>query len=106
VPDYDWEALARLSGTLVFYMGVGTAEAIAGKLVEAGLSAATPAAVIENGTREGQRTVTGRLGDLGAMIRDNAVRSPALLVIGAVVAQAAVPAEIAPHLAPSLAAVS
>ena len=29
VPDYDWDALARLSGTLVFYMGVGTAAAIA-----------------------------------------------------------------------------
>ena len=40
------------------------------------------------------------------MVRDNAVASPALLVIGAVVAQAAAPAAIAPRLEPSLAAAS
>ncbi len=106
VPDYDWDALARLSGTLVFYMGVSTADAIARKLFVAGLPAVTPIAVIENGTRDDQRTIVGCLGNLGAMLRESDVHSPALLVIGEVVGQVATLADLAPCLAPPLAAAS
>ena len=105
VPDYDWEALARISGTLVFYMAVGTAEAISDRLIAGGISAATPVAVIENGTRETQRTLAGPIGRLGALIRDNDVGSPALLVIGEVVDRAAIE-QIAPRVASPLAAAS
>ena len=105
VPDYDWEALARISGTLVFYMAVGTAEAISDRLIAGGISASTPVAVIENGTQETQRTLAGPIGRLGALIRDNDVRSPALLVIGEVVDRAAIE-EIAPCVASPLAAAS
>jgi uroporphyrin-III C-methyltransferase/precorrin-2 dehydrogenase/sirohydrochlorin ferrochelatase len=86
-PDYDWPALARTGGTLVFYMGVGTAKIIATRLIENGLAAATPVAVIENGTLPTQRTVTGTLGELGALVRSQEIQSPALLLIGDVVAQ-------------------
>jgi uroporphyrin-III C-methyltransferase/precorrin-2 dehydrogenase/sirohydrochlorin ferrochelatase len=106
VPDYDWQALARLAGTLVFYMGVGTAEAIAARLIEGGLAADTPVAVIENGTLAAQRTITGRLGGLGPMVRENTVGSPALLVVGAVVSHAAMAADIAPRLDAALAGAS
>ena len=105
VPDYDWEALARISGTLVFYMAVGTAEAISDRLIAGGISASTPVAVIENGTQETQRTLAGPIGRLGALIRDNDVGSPALLVIGEVVDRAAIE-EIAPRVAAPLAAAS
>ncbi|MDA1325038.1 MAG: siroheme synthase CysG, partial [Proteobacteria bacterium] len=87
-PDYDWPALARTGGTLVIYMGVGTAKIIATRLIENGLAAATPVAVIENGTLPTQRTVTGTLGGLGALVRREGIQSPALLLIGEVVAQA------------------
>jgi uroporphyrin-III C-methyltransferase/precorrin-2 dehydrogenase/sirohydrochlorin ferrochelatase len=46
VPDYDWSALARTGGTLAIYMGVGTASIIAARLIENGLTTATPIAVI------------------------------------------------------------
>jgi len=94
VPDYDWPALARTGGTLVIYMGVGTADTFAARLIDNGLAAATPVAVIENGTLPNQRTVTGTLGKLGALVRSHDVRSPALLLIGEVVAQADIAADI------------
>lgn len=88
VPDYDWQALARLSSTLVFYMAVSTAGKIGQRLMENGLTPDTPVAVIENGTLANQRTVTGTLGSLDRLVHDNLIRNPALLVIGDVIAEA------------------
>lgn len=99
IPDYDWQALARIAGTLVIYMGVSTAAAIAARLTENGLAPETPVAVIENGTLETQRTVTGTIGALGPLVRDNAIRNPALLVIGDVVADAGAASGIVATLA-------
>jgi uroporphyrin-III C-methyltransferase/precorrin-2 dehydrogenase/sirohydrochlorin ferrochelatase len=82
--DIDWAALAGLGQTLVVYMGVAAAGAIAGRLIEAGLDAATPAAVIENGTLPGQRIVTATVASLGETVEKHAIRAPALLVIGEV----------------------
>jgi uroporphyrin-III C-methyltransferase/precorrin-2 dehydrogenase/sirohydrochlorin ferrochelatase len=83
-PDLDWQALARLGQTLVIYMGVATAGRIGERLIEHGLDAATPVAVVENGTRATQRTVTGRLGALGQTIAESGIEGPAIIIIGAV----------------------
>jgi len=87
-PDLDWGALAALKNTLVVYMGVGKAAAIAGNLIRCGRSASTPVAVIENGTRPEQIIVKGALGELPALIGRAGVKGPALLVIGEVAAMA------------------
>lgn len=87
-PDLDWAALAALKNTLVVYMGVGKASRIAEQLIAHGRAAATPAAVIENGTRENQIVVKGALGDLPSLIDAAGVKGPALLVIGEVAALA------------------
>ncbi|MEQ8750254.1 MAG: uroporphyrinogen-III C-methyltransferase [Amphiplicatus sp.] len=87
-PDLDWNALAALGHTLVVYMGVGKAGLIAGNLLSAGAAAMTPVAVIENGTRPDQRVLKSILGDLGALVEREAVKGPAILVIGAVAALA------------------
>lgn len=84
----DWPALARPGQTVAIYMGVRAAGDIAAKLIAAGRDAVTPVAVIENGTRPAQRVVTGTLGELGALVRTHAIRNPALLVVGEVVALA------------------
>ncbi|MBT5050432.1 MAG: uroporphyrinogen-III C-methyltransferase [Rhodospirillaceae bacterium] len=99
IPDYDWQALAKLAGTLVFYMGVSTAADIAARFTENGLAPETPVAVIENGTRATQRTITGTIGTLGALIRDNRIQNPALLVIGDVVAEANAASDVGTALA-------
>ena len=81
----DWEALARFPGTLVFYMGVKNLERNARALIEAGRDAAEPAAAIERGTMDGQRTVAATLGTIAAAVAEEGVRAPALIVVGEVV---------------------
>ena len=72
--DVDWAALARAGGTLVILMGVGRLGEIADALVAGGRDAATPVAVIRDGTLGSQETVTGTLATIAT---DAAARAPA-----------------------------
>ncbi len=85
----NWQALASLNHTLVFYMGVSRAQWIAESLINAGLDTNTPAAVIENGCRHNQRVLVSDIANLPALIQLEAVTSPALIVVGQVVSLAA-----------------
>lgn len=84
----DWAALARSGLTLVIYMGLSRAEALADALIAGGLSANTPAAAISAAHTPLQRHAICPLGSLAATLRDQAISSPAILVIGTVVRQA------------------
>jgi uroporphyrin-III C-methyltransferase len=84
--EQDWSGLAGKGRTLVIYMGVATAEAIAEKLIEDGLSPAMPLAVIENATRPGMRVLRSPLAGLAALVAKHQVKSPAVIVIGDVAA--------------------
>jgi uroporphyrin-III C-methyltransferase/precorrin-2 dehydrogenase/sirohydrochlorin ferrochelatase len=99
-PDLDWPVLARNRQTLVVYMGLSTAGAIARELTAHGMDPATPAAVIENGTCPDQRVVTGTVATLERLIETNAIASPALIVIGAVAGLADAKAHALAALAP------
>jgi uroporphyrin-III C-methyltransferase/precorrin-2 dehydrogenase/sirohydrochlorin ferrochelatase len=94
--DLDWRALASPRQTIVVYMGVSAAGEVAGKLIDAGLGASTPIAIVENGTRWDQRVVKGELSEAADLIRQHGVAGPALLVIGEVTraAEAGVRAEL------------
>jgi uroporphyrinogen III methyltransferase / synthase len=81
----DWEALARFPGTLVFYMGVKRLSENAAALIAAGRDPGEPAAVVERGTMEGQRTVAATLGTLAEAVEREGVKAPALIVVGPVV---------------------
>ncbi len=83
--NLDWQALAHVGHTLVFYMGVSRAGIIAKNLIGNGLSASTPAAIIENGCRSNQRDIVGQLGELSHLVDTHQVQSPALIVVGDVV---------------------
>lgn len=85
--DQDWAGLAGKGRTLVIYMGVKTAGAIADKLMADGLAPDMPVAVIENGARSDMRVLRGLLAGLPDLVRREAVRSPALIVIGEVAAR-------------------
>ncbi len=80
-----WDKLAGGAGTLVILMGVESLRETAARLMEHGLSGATPAAVIERGTEPRQRTVTGTLGDIAERARAAGLRAPAVTVVGEVV---------------------
>lgn len=81
----NWEALAKLDGTLVIMMGVATLPHITERLRNGGLHPDTPAAVIQEGTVPEQRVVTGTLANIADRAAIAGVTSPAVVVIGAVV---------------------
>jgi uroporphyrin-III C-methyltransferase len=85
---HELEALVRLGGTIVILMGIGNlAQTMAG-LARAGLPSSTPAAVIERGFSDAQRSIATTAGALVAEVRRLDITSPAVVVIGDVVAVA------------------
>ena len=63
--DQDWSGLAGHGRTLVIYMGLATAPAIADKLIADGVSPGLPVAVVERGTTKDARVLRTLLTDLG-----------------------------------------
>ena len=92
-PDHDtslvdWDALARMRGTVVLLMAVENLPAIAARLTSAGRSPRTPVAVVCEGTMPGERTVLSTLAEVAEDIEREQVRPPAIVVVGDVVAVA------------------
>ncbi|MXO62355.1 uroporphyrinogen-III C-methyltransferase [Qipengyuania oceanensis] len=85
--EQDWAGLAGKGRTLVIYMGVKTAPQIAEKLMADGLAPDMPLAVIENACRPDMRVLRGPLAALPDVVEAEAVKSPALIVIGEVTAR-------------------
>lgn len=85
VLELDWPMLARPNQTLVIYMGVSRLAEICTRLIAHGLSAQTPAAVIERGTTALQRVAVGDLETLAQRVAEAGIRPPALTVVGGVV---------------------
>ena len=82
----DWAALAKAGGTLVVLMGVGRLAQIADALIAGGRPASTPVGIVERATLPTQRVTTGELGTIAATAEAAGVTSPAVTVIGDVVA--------------------
>jgi uroporphyrinogen III methyltransferase/synthase len=78
----DWDALARVGGTIVILMGVEHRAEISERLIAGGCKPSVPVAVIEDGTLPTQRTVRTTLGALG----DVDAGAPATIVVGDVAA--------------------
>lgn len=79
----DWRGLARPGQTLVLYMGVGSLTNSTARLIENGLAAGTPVAVVENGTTDQQRVLRGTLGTIAQDAIKAAIRAPAVIIVGA-----------------------
>jgi uroporphyrin-III C-methyltransferase len=84
--DVDWAALAQTGQPIVVYMGLAGIAAIAAALMAGGLAAATPAAVIASATTPEERVLVADLGSIAERVREAAIRAPALIVIGEIVA--------------------
>lgn len=82
IDTLDWALLAKERQTLAFYMGVGHLENIQAQLTRHGQPLNTPFALIEQGTSQQQRVVTGQLANLAVTARFHEVKSPAMLIIG------------------------
>ena len=79
----DYDALARLGGTLVLLMAVGRLPAVCAALVAGGRGEDTPVAVVQDATLPTQTTVVTTLARAAVDAAD--VRAPAVVVIGEVV---------------------
>lgn len=82
----DFGILAKEQGTLVFLMGLHALGDIARRLIEGGKSADTPVAVIQSGATARQRMVKGTLADIEGRVKSQGLGTPAMIVIGDVVA--------------------
>ena len=99
-PELDWAALATSRHTLAVYMGVASSARLSHELIAHGRDPETPVAVIERGSLPEERKVFGNLRGLGALIDDEKIEAPALIVIGEVVRLAAeAPRDLAGDLA-------
>ena len=81
----NYEALAKLGGTIVILMGVKRLADITRRLIDHGLAAQTPAAVIEWGTLPRQRTFVADLSTIADVARAEAIQAPAITIVGEVV---------------------
>lgn len=82
----DWAMLARPQQTVVIYMGLAGLPLISRQLIAHGLPAQTPAALVENASLPQQRCVRGSLQALPDLALAHGLKSPTLLLIGAVTA--------------------
>ncbi|WP_426167768.1 uroporphyrinogen-III C-methyltransferase [Sandarakinorhabdus sp. DWP1-3-1] len=80
--EQNWVGLAGKGRTLVIYMGVTGSERIAEKLMGDGLAPDTPIAIVERATLPDMRVLRSLLADLGGTVAREAVKSPALIVVG------------------------
>ena len=78
----NMKTYAALDGTLVFLMGLGNLKFIADSLMQNGMSADTPAAVISKGATSQQKTVRADLKNIAARTAEENLQPPAVIVVG------------------------
>lgn len=81
----NWNALAKINGTLVFLMGVSNIKNICENLISEGKEKLTPVAFITYATRKNQRVITTNLQNAYQDSKIHNLKSPSLIVIGDVV---------------------
>jgi uroporphyrin-III C-methyltransferase/precorrin-2 dehydrogenase/sirohydrochlorin ferrochelatase len=83
--NLDWDALARPKQTIVVYMGLHGLVTLCTELVAHGLPGSTPAAIVQQGTTQNQRVITGTLATLPGMAQAEKLQAPTLIIVGGVV---------------------
>ncbi len=82
----DWAALGRLNQPIVLYMAMHNLGAIAAALMQGGLAAATPTAVIASATTPEERILITTLGEAPDAVERAEIAPPAIVAIGGIVA--------------------
>ena len=83
--NLDWNALARPKQTIVVYMGLLGLERLCVELIAHGMPDSTPAAIVQQGTTQNQRVITGTLGTLPENAQVEELHAPTLIIVGGVV---------------------
>ena len=83
--NLNWQQLAAPHQTIVIYMGLMGLEKICTALIAHGSSPDLPIAVVQQGTTQYQRVMTGTLATLPNQVIEKELKSPTLIIIGTVV---------------------
>lgn len=83
----DIASLIRAGSTVAIYMGLRVLPEVTASLARAGVSADLPVAVVGSASLPGETVLTGTIGDIAEKVAEAAVPSPAIVVIGRVVAR-------------------
>ncbi len=83
--DIDFTALAKGKETCIFLMGLSKLGEIAKRLMAAGMSGETEAAVVSHATTREQQVCQAPLEEIEEKVREDGISSPALIIVGAVV---------------------
>jgi len=83
--DLDWVALARPHQTIAIYMGLYALPRLCRELIAHGLAPGTPAAIVQHGTLDTQRVLTGTLDTLPLRTAAAGLQPPTLIIVGEVV---------------------
>ncbi|MBH0165591.1 uroporphyrinogen-III C-methyltransferase [Fictibacillus sp. 7GRE50] len=83
--ELKWESLANGIDTLAIYMGVANLGYICEQLTKNGKSKETPVALVQWGSLESQRTVTGTLDTIEEIVINEHIENPSMIIVGEVV---------------------
>jgi len=83
--DLNWDTLVKPRQTIAIYMGVKAMPALCAGLIEHGLAASTPVAVIQKATLAEQRTLIGTLESMPGIVEREHIQPPSMTIIGSVV---------------------
>lgn len=83
--DLNWPVLAQPHQTLVVYMGLLGVKTLCAKLVEHGLAADTPMALVQKATTREQKVLVGTLGTMPELLDNTTIKPPTLIIVGEVV---------------------
>lgn len=83
--DLPWKDFVQNNQTLVFYMGLVGLPVISRQLIEHGMAADMPVALVSKGTTPEQHVVIGTLETIVSRVDAEQVRAPTLVIIGQVV---------------------
>jgi uroporphyrin-III C-methyltransferase / precorrin-2 dehydrogenase / sirohydrochlorin ferrochelatase len=83
--NLDWDALARPKQTVVVYMGLHGLDTLCAELIKHGMPNTTPIAIVQQGTTQNQRVITGTLATLPGIAQIEKPQAPTLIIIGGVV---------------------
>ena len=85
-PNSNFKSFLNTDETVVFYMGLHSLARLTEGLIEAGRNADTPIAIISNASMPNQQVLTGTLATIVAQQEKAQLPTPALLIMGDVVA--------------------
>jgi len=83
--NLNWQTLVQPQQTLAVYMGTHSLDILSRKLIKHGMKKSMPAAIIQQGTTDDQNIYLSTVEHLPKVPKENNVKPPSMIIIGAVV---------------------